>query len=261
MGRNKERKKKFPSSSSSCMQDQHQLVRTKHSGNMYTSHTCVCVFGADSNAQSVLINKISASELDRKFIKSALLVGEEEKIFFFSNCFRIFFLFEKPNPRQKISVLSLSKLTAKGTNFYVFIFPFLPGLLDTFFFHKCNRRSISLQTRKEKKKERKDDGICKFSTKKHQQKVGKLMCGLQIMGLHHWQGVFFFKCFFFFKFLRNAFLPSFGYRIGQLPQFSHTIGYFSSEITVYIQRRYMLMGNNNECVYVFFHTAGLRKEG
>ncbi len=32
-------------------------------------------FGADLHAQSVLINKISASELRQKFIKSALLVG------------------------------------------------------------------------------------------------------------------------------------------------------------------------------------------
>ncbi len=34
-----------------------------------------CTFGADLYAQSVLINKISASELSRKFMKSALLVG------------------------------------------------------------------------------------------------------------------------------------------------------------------------------------------
>ena len=34
-----------------------------------------CTFGAGLYAQSVLINKISASELCRKFIKSALLVG------------------------------------------------------------------------------------------------------------------------------------------------------------------------------------------
>ena len=34
-----------------------------------------CTFGADSCAQSVLINKLSASELSRKFIKGALLVG------------------------------------------------------------------------------------------------------------------------------------------------------------------------------------------
>ena len=32
-------------------------------------------FGTDLYVQSVLINKISASELSRKFIKSALLVG------------------------------------------------------------------------------------------------------------------------------------------------------------------------------------------
>ena len=38
-------------------------------------HTHFCVFAADFYAQSVLGNKISASELSRKFIKSALLVG------------------------------------------------------------------------------------------------------------------------------------------------------------------------------------------
>ncbi len=35
-----------------------------------------CTFGTDSYAQSVLINKISASDLSRKLIKSALLVGQ-----------------------------------------------------------------------------------------------------------------------------------------------------------------------------------------
>ena len=39
-----------------------------------------CTFGVDWHAQSVLINKISASELSRKFIKCALLVGEGECI-------------------------------------------------------------------------------------------------------------------------------------------------------------------------------------
>ncbi len=42
---------------------------------MYTLHTRFCTFGTDLYAQSVLSNKISASELSRKFIKSALLVG------------------------------------------------------------------------------------------------------------------------------------------------------------------------------------------
>ncbi len=46
---------------------------------MYTLHTRFCTFDTDLNAQSVLINKISASELSMKFIKSALLVGGEEK--------------------------------------------------------------------------------------------------------------------------------------------------------------------------------------
>ncbi len=34
-----------------------------------------CMFGANSYAQSVLNDKISALELSRKFIKAALLVG------------------------------------------------------------------------------------------------------------------------------------------------------------------------------------------
>ena len=46
---------------------------------MYTLHACFCMFGADLYAQSVLVDKISASELSRKFIKSALLVGEAER--------------------------------------------------------------------------------------------------------------------------------------------------------------------------------------
>ncbi len=44
---------------------------------MYTLHTRFCTFGADLCAQSVLINKNSSSELSRKFIKSALLVGNK----------------------------------------------------------------------------------------------------------------------------------------------------------------------------------------
>ena len=43
---------------------------------MYTLHTRFCTFRADLYAQSVLINEISASELSRKFIKSALLAGQ-----------------------------------------------------------------------------------------------------------------------------------------------------------------------------------------
>ena len=38
-------------------------------------HTLFCTFGTDLYAQSALVNKISASELSRKFIRSALLVG------------------------------------------------------------------------------------------------------------------------------------------------------------------------------------------
>ncbi len=42
---------------------------------MYTLHTRFCTFGTDLHARSVLINKISASELSRKFTKGELLVG------------------------------------------------------------------------------------------------------------------------------------------------------------------------------------------
>ncbi len=45
--------------------------------NMYTLHARVCMFGADLYAQSVLNNKISALEFSTKFIKSALLVGQQ----------------------------------------------------------------------------------------------------------------------------------------------------------------------------------------
>ena len=41
----------------------------------YILHTRFCTSGADLCAQSVLINKMSASELSRKLTKGALLVG------------------------------------------------------------------------------------------------------------------------------------------------------------------------------------------
>ncbi len=44
---------------------------------IYTMHArFFCTFGADLQCQSVLINKISAMEFSRKFIKNALLVGQ-----------------------------------------------------------------------------------------------------------------------------------------------------------------------------------------
>ena len=42
---------------------------------MYMLQTCFRTLGTDLRAQSVIIGKISASELGRKLIKSALLVG------------------------------------------------------------------------------------------------------------------------------------------------------------------------------------------
>ncbi len=42
---------------------------------IHNAYTFFCTFGTDLYVQSVLTMKISASELSRKFIKSALLVG------------------------------------------------------------------------------------------------------------------------------------------------------------------------------------------
>ena len=42
---------------------------------VHIAYTFFCTFAADLYAQSVLSNKNLASELSRKFIKSALLVG------------------------------------------------------------------------------------------------------------------------------------------------------------------------------------------
>ena len=51
---------------------------------MYTLRTCFRTFGTDLHAPSMLIDKISASELKRMLVKSALLVGYSERIVFFS---------------------------------------------------------------------------------------------------------------------------------------------------------------------------------
>ena len=55
----------------------HQLwyAKWKLSRNMYTLHSRFCTFCPNLYAQSVIINKISASELSRRLVKSALLVG------------------------------------------------------------------------------------------------------------------------------------------------------------------------------------------
>ena len=53
---------------------QRWYAKWKLSCNIYTLRTRFCTIGADLYAQSVLINNIFASELSRKFIKSALLL-------------------------------------------------------------------------------------------------------------------------------------------------------------------------------------------
>ncbi len=49
--------------------------REAQSEYIHVAHTVFARFGADWHAQAVIISKIFASELRRKFIKSALLVG------------------------------------------------------------------------------------------------------------------------------------------------------------------------------------------
>ncbi len=54
------------------------MVVCKNESSVGICTRCIHVLarlGADLYAQSVIINKISASELSRKLIKSALLVG------------------------------------------------------------------------------------------------------------------------------------------------------------------------------------------
>ncbi len=46
---------------------------------VHVASTFFCTSGADSYAQSVLVNEMSAPELGRKLIKSALLVGHTER--------------------------------------------------------------------------------------------------------------------------------------------------------------------------------------
>ena len=50
-------------------------AKWKLSWNICTLHTGFCTFGTNLYAPLVLTNKVSASELSWKFIKSALLVG------------------------------------------------------------------------------------------------------------------------------------------------------------------------------------------
>ncbi len=57
---------------------QRWYAKWKLSRNMSTLHAHFCTFGTDLYAQSVMISKISASELRRKSIKSELLVGQWE---------------------------------------------------------------------------------------------------------------------------------------------------------------------------------------
>ena len=58
---------------------QRWYAKWKLSWNTCTLHAHFCTFGISLNSQSVLIDKISASELSQMLIKSALLVGTMRK--------------------------------------------------------------------------------------------------------------------------------------------------------------------------------------
>ena len=98
-------------------------AKWKFSRNMYTLRTRFCTFGADLRAQSVLINKISASEISRKFVKGALLVGRVRSkrcILFRHFCLQVqVFNFDK-NPSKLHLVLSLS-LSLSSSCFAIFL--------------------------------------------------------------------------------------------------------------------------------------------
>ncbi len=53
--------------------------------HVHVAHT-FCKFGANLYAQLVLLNKIFASELSRKFIKGPLLVGYIQEVSESKNC-------------------------------------------------------------------------------------------------------------------------------------------------------------------------------
>ena len=83
------------------------------SRNIYMLHTSFFTFDADLYAQSVLTNKISASELTRKLIKSPLLVGS------------LLVLLPPPDECAHFLVLlfSLSSLLVNLTQFFFAVFP------------------------------------------------------------------------------------------------------------------------------------------
>ena len=60
---------------------QRWYAKWKLSWNIYTLHSRFSTFGADLHAQSVIIDKISASELSQKFIK-VIIVGWVKSSFF-----------------------------------------------------------------------------------------------------------------------------------------------------------------------------------
>ncbi len=99
------------------------------SRNTYTLHARFCTFGADLHAQSVLGNKISASELRRKFIKSVLLAGWHEHSAdhhaWHAETFGVCFLAKSA---QKKSLLNRGSLTkSMFTKFNIFLDPLSSG--------------------------------------------------------------------------------------------------------------------------------------
>ncbi len=107
------------------------------------------MFGADLYAPSVLISKISASELSRKFIKSALLVGESE---LYNN--------NKKTCCTKSSKCSIFSGSSCWPSFLLLLCVVDPNLSF------MNRPPLLLRSKKKKKKE---------STSMTKKKNGKMM--------------------------------------------------------------------------------------
>ncbi len=106
------------------------VKKWKLSWNVCKLHTCFCIFGTGLHAQSMLINKISALEPSRKFIKSAFLVGNVEYFPFIANAEG-----RKVWGRKFNNKVGLSRPQIRGCLFFSFF-------ENTFFFslHLLDRR-------------------------------------------------------------------------------------------------------------------------
>ena len=121
---------------------QRWYAKWKLSWNIYTMHTCFCTFDANWYAQLVLINKISASELSRKFIKECvvgwvLFLYRENRALFWENLWFYWEVFGMSTAGYLLLVSFLpflcERLGMRGCS--CFPFPSFSFASDTLFAH------------------------------------------------------------------------------------------------------------------------------